>query len=40
MDRSGFEVIEASCINTHGGSIKSNLSDKGAKYSVILLLIN
>ena len=34
MDRSGFEVIEVSCINTHGGSIRVISQIKGAKYSV------
>ena len=34
MDRSGFEVIEASCINTHGGSIRVISQIKGGKYSV------
>ena len=34
MDRSGFEVIEASCIKTHGGSIRVISQMKGGKYSV------
>tara|TARA_Y100001978_G_C23516061_1_gene347971 strand:- start:208 stop:744 length:537 start_codon:yes stop_codon:yes gene_type:complete len=34
MDRSGFEVIEARCVNTHGGSLRVICQIKGGKYSV------
>ena len=34
MDRSGFELIEASCINTHGGSIRIICQIKGGKYFI------
>ena len=34
MERSGFEVIEARCVNTHGGSLRVICQIKGGKYSV------
>ena len=34
MDRSGFEVIDAICVNTHGGSIRVICQVKGGKYPV------